>query len=66
MDNYMLIIDNVRYSRPDAYKAGLVDKDGNLLTTKQVSSSVAVRKDTGEETAAADKLELSDSEEDED
>lgn len=43
----MLIIDSVRYSRPDAYKAGLVDEDGNLLVTKQVPSSMAVRKDKG-------------------
>lgn len=43
----MLIIDSVRCSRPDAYKAGLVDEDGNLLVTKQVSSSMAVRKDKG-------------------
>lgn len=47
MNNDMLIIDSVRYSRPDAYKAGLVDEDGNLLVTKQVPSSMAVCKDKG-------------------
>ena len=46
----MLIIDNVRYTRPDAYRAGLIDEDGNLLITKQVPSTMATRKDTGKKT----------------
>ena len=46
----MLIIDNVRYTRPDAYRAGLIDEDGNLLITKQVPSTTATRKDTGKKT----------------
>lgn len=52
----MLVFDNVRYSRPDAYKAGLVDEDGNLLATKQVPSFTAVSKEAYDETAVeADK-----------
>lgn len=49
----MLIIDNIRFARPDAYKAGLVEEDGNLLATKQMPSFTAVRKDEGVEAVGA-------------
>ena len=50
MEEEMLIIDSVRYTRPDAYRARLIDEDGNLLITKQVPSTTAIRKDTGKKT----------------